>query len=88
MDYDILDFEVGQTYRTSLNGMSAMNTLKIHIIHVLDGLYEGEKLIVFKYFVRNYWHADMYDADRLSMYIALQTRRNNSVINNDGTPLS
>lgn len=77
-DYEILDFQVGQTFKTSLNGMSSLNTVKIHITHVLDGVYEGEKLVVFKWYGKRtqWWQEDMYNSDRLSMYIGIQTSRN------------
>lgn len=51
---DPIVFQPKETYRVSLNGMSITESLKIHIMYVLDGVYEDEKLIVFRYYSKRY----------------------------------
>ena len=55
-----IKFEVGQTYRTHLNGMWIGDQRKIHITHVLQGLHPDEQLIIFKYWGKRaqYWHQE------------------------------
>ena len=49
----------GDTYRVLLNGFRY--TVKAHVMYILEGCYEGEKLIVFRYYgkYKQWWHQDM-----------------------------
>ena len=65
---EAIDFKEGETYRAYFGGNARY---KIHIAYVLDSIYDGEKLIVFRYFGKHkhWWHEEMKTAQSLSINI-------------------
>jgi len=65
---EVINFKEGETYRAYFGGKE---NHKIHIMYVLDSVYEGQKLVVFRWYGKHkqYWHEEMRTADMLSIYI-------------------
>ena len=54
-----MEYKEGQTFRVVLNGFN--REVKIHIMYVIDSIYHGHKLIVFRYWGKRsqYWHEEV-----------------------------
>lgn len=66
-----MEFKPDETYHALLSG--SIEIKKIHIMYVLDSIYENEKLIVFRWYGKHkqWWHEEMLNSERLSMYIKM-----------------
>jgi len=55
-----MKYKVGDTHRIRPNGWRG--TAKSHVLYVLDSIYENEKLIVVKIWIKHkkYWNEFMY----------------------------
>ena len=60
-----MKIEEGKSYHISIRGY--IEVRKIHIMYILDSVYEGERLIVYRYFGKyhRWWHGKMEREDRL-----------------------
>ena len=67
MDYTLIQFKPNDTHHIRIG----MNVYKIHVCHVVDSIYQGRKLVVFRWYGKHkqWWHEDMKDDDRLSWEI-------------------
>jgi len=63
-----MKFKQGETYEAYFGGKA---NYKIHIMYVLDSIYDNEKLIVYRYYGKHkqYWHEEMKTATSLELYI-------------------
>lgn len=65
----VLNMEIGKSYHARLSG--GIKPVKIHIDHILPSVYNGTRLIVFRYWLKHrpWWHEKMLTEEELLMYI-------------------
>lgn len=77
MEKYTMEFKAGETYYMK-NGPKVF---KVHVMYVLDSVYEDYKLIVFKYYSykKQYWVEQMYNSWRFEMHVksAEEYKKNN-----------
>lgn len=61
-------YKEGETFRADIP--FSLDTMKVHVMYVLDGFYKDEKLIVYRVYGKHkqYWHQFMCNSRQMDYY--------------------
>lgn len=70
-----MNYEAGQSFRI-FDHSFCNDSMKIHIMYVLDGIYKDQKLIVYRYFGKHkrWWHQFICTDEEMNFKVELYNR--------------